>query len=56
MLRSVNEMTGYRPLLRTSPGRPVNAEYEKHLFDYYGQPVERFIDKDAQQKIVTPFN
>ncbi len=37
------------------PDRPVNVEYEEHLFDYYGRPVERSIGKDAQQKIAHPF-
>ena len=33
------------------PSTPVNSEYEKILYDYYGRPVDGQINKELQQKI-----
>lgn len=37
------------------PEIPVNAEYETRLYDFYGRPVERNINKRIQQQIANPF-
>ncbi|HCY87133.1 MAG TPA: hypothetical protein DHV36_18515 [Desulfobacteraceae bacterium] len=37
------------------PEKPVNAEYETRLYDYYGRPFEKTIDKNIQQHIANPF-
>lgn len=37
------------------PEEPVNMETEVRLYDYYGRPMERNIDKRLQQNIGNPF-
>jgi uncharacterized protein YrrD len=37
------------------PQKPVNLETETRLFDYYGRPFEKTIDKNIQQHIANPF-
>lgn len=37
------------------PEQPVNKEVEVRLYDYYGRPLERNIDKQLQQNIANPF-
>lgn len=37
------------------PETPVNVEYETALYDYYGRPFNKTIDKTAQQRIGTPY-
>ena len=37
------------------PGKPVNAEVETRLYDFYGRPIERQISKQIQQQIANPF-
>lgn len=37
------------------PEIPVNAEYETRLYDFYGRPIERNINKRVQQHITNPF-
>lgn len=37
------------------PLKPVNAEVETRLYDYYGRPFENTISKQLQQNIANPF-
>lgn len=37
------------------PAEPVNLETETRLYDYYGRPFEKTIDKHLQQHIANPF-
>ncbi|MFO7913855.1 MAG: hypothetical protein R6V15_17005 [Desulfotignum sp.] len=37
------------------PTMPVNLETETRLYDYYGRPFEKTIDKQLQQHIANPF-
>jgi hypothetical protein len=37
------------------PQKPVNLETETRLYDYYGRPFEKTIDKNLQQHIANPF-
>lgn len=37
------------------PEKPVNAEVETRLYDYYGRPIEHTISKQIQQQIANPF-
>ncbi len=37
------------------PKKPVNMEYEVQLYDYYGRPFEKTIDKELQKTIANPF-
>jgi hypothetical protein len=37
------------------PRKPVNQEIETQLYDYYGRPFEKTIDKNIQQHIANPF-
>ncbi len=37
------------------PEKPVNVEYETRLYDYYGRPFEKNIDKNLQKHIANPF-
>jgi sporulation protein YlmC with PRC-barrel domain len=37
------------------PEKPVNAEAETRLYDYYGRPIEQTISKRIQQQIANPF-
>ncbi len=37
------------------PREPVNQEIETQLYDYYGRPFEKTIDKNIQQHIANPF-
>lgn len=37
------------------PSQPVNVEVEARLYDYYGRPLEKTIDRQVQQHIANPF-
>jgi hypothetical protein len=37
------------------PRKPVNLETETRIYDYYGRPFEKTIDKNIQRHIANPF-
>jgi hypothetical protein len=37
------------------PEAPINVAYETKLYDYYGRPFNRTVDKASQQQIATPY-
>ena len=37
------------------PATPINVEYETKLYDYYGRPFKKTVDKQTQQRIAVPY-